>query len=74
MHNYRFLIFFKWCMNLTQSDTFSESTWRMQESTWQMQMVRSGDNGQIQSLSQIDLFFFSVPTLLSKVLLLEGCA
>ena len=32
MHNYRFLNCFKWCMNLTQSDTFSESTWRMHES------------------------------------------
>ena len=60
MHNYQFLNFFKWCMNLTQSDTFSESTWRMHESTWQMQMKRSGDNGKTQSLSQIDLFFFSV--------------
>ena len=47
-------------MNLTQSDTFSESTWRMHESTWQMQMIRSGDNGKTQSLSQINLFFFSV--------------
>ena len=45
-------------MNLTQSDTFSESTWLMHESTWQMQMIRSGDNGKTQSLSQIDLFFF----------------
>ena len=32
----------------------------MHASTWQMQMIRSGDNGKNQSLSQIDLFFFSV--------------
>ena len=58
MQNCQFLKFFKWCMNLTQSDTFSESTWRIDESTWQMQMICSGDNGKTQSLSQIDLFFF----------------
>ena len=60
MHNYWFLNFFKWCMNLTQSDTFSESTWRMHESSWQMQMVRSGDIGKLNHWVKSTYFVFSV--------------
>ena len=59
MHNYQFLKFFKWLVNLTQM-TFSESTRQMLESTWQMQMIHSGDGGKTQSLSQINRIFFRV--------------
>ena len=59
MHNYQFWNFFKWCMNLTQSDTFSESTWYVLETfcKWYVLETTAKLNHWVKSTY---FFFFSV--------------